>query len=212
MIRFRFSFAVTSILALSGCQAHASQCPAGPEDALKPNASSSAQGAANHHIEPVTPGSVAVPPPNAMMTTPSSDAQSASAGAKSEPDKSDAGKSSGTVEALPELKLKVVGMHIGGGPNDAVTKRPFIEAIEGAFDTMRVCYRDAEDPMKGGSFGVDLRVEREGGHPTLQSVRTVMKGDKMRACLEQAVKAAQFTKPAKGATVLSVSVNFSMSH
>jgi hypothetical protein len=112
--------------------------------------------------------------------------------------------------SLPELKVKLSGMHIGGGPNDAETKKPFIDAIEAGFDAMRTCYRDADEPLKGGTYGVDLRVERTGGSPRVQSVRTAMKGDKMRSCLEQTFANLNFKKPAKGATVLSVSVRFTM--
>jgi hypothetical protein len=112
---------------------------------------------------------------------------------------------------LPELKVKLTGMHIGGGPNDAETKRPFISAIETGFERMRVCYQKAEEPTKGGTFGVDLRIERQGGHPKVQAVRTAMKGEALRLCLEQAFLGLDFGKPAKGATVLSASVYFELS-
>jgi hypothetical protein len=102
-------------------------------------------------------------------------------------------------------------MHIGGGPNDAETKRPFISAIETGFDRMRMCYQKAEEPTKGGTFGVDLRIERQGGHPKVQAVRTAMKGEALRACLEQAFLGLEFGKPLKGATVLSASVYFELS-
>jgi hypothetical protein len=101
-------------------------------------------------------------------------------------------------------------MHIGGGPNDVETKRPFISVIEGGFERMRLCYQKAEEPGKGGTFGVDLRIEREGGHPTVQAVRTAMKGDELRRCLEGAFQSLEFGKPAKGATVLSASVHFEL--
>jgi hypothetical protein len=115
-----------------------------------------------------------------------------------------------TAEALPELKIKLSGMHIGGGPNDALTKRPFIQAVEAGFDAMRACYRKAEVPMNGGTFGVDLRVERDGGSPSVQAVRTAMKGDALRQCLEEAFRGLTFGKPSKGPTVLSVSIHFSL--
>lgn len=112
--------------------------------------------------------------------------------------------------SLPELKLKLVGLHIGGGPNDAETKRPFIDALELGFDAMRACYVHASDPQKGGTFGVDLRVERQGGHPQLQAVRTAMRGEEFKSCLEQAFGQLDFDRPAKGPTVLSASVRFSL--
>ncbi len=111
---------------------------------------------------------------------------------------------------LPELKLQLSGLHIGGGPNDAETKRPFIETLERGFDTMRACYAQVEQPEKGGTFGVDLRVERAGGHPTLQAVRTIMKGDGFRSCVEEAFRALEFVRPAKGPTVLSASLRFTL--
>lgn len=115
-----------------------------------------------------------------------------------------------TGQRLPELRLKITGMHIGGGPNDSETKRPFMDAIEAGFDQMRDCYRKTEEPGKGGTYGVDLRVDRVGGHPTVQAVRTAMKGDALRKCLESSFLGLSFGKPAKGPTVLSVSVNFSL--
>jgi hypothetical protein len=115
-----------------------------------------------------------------------------------------------TGQSLPELTLKIAGMHIGGGPNDAETKRPFMEAIEAGLDQMRDCYRKAEEPGKGGTYGVDLRVERAGGHPTVQGVRTTLKGESFRSCLESSFQGLSFGKPAKGPTVLSVSVKFSL--
>jgi hypothetical protein len=112
-------------------------------------------------------------------------------------------------QSLPELKVQLSGLHIGGGPNDAVTKRPFIEVLESGFEPMRACYSHVEEPGKGGTFGVDLRVERNGGHPTVQSVRTAIKGDKFRTCVEQAFLALNFARPKKP-TVLSASVRFTL--
>jgi hypothetical protein len=111
---------------------------------------------------------------------------------------------------LPELKIQLSGLHIGGGPNDAVTKQPFIETLERGFDAMRSCYAQVEQPEKGGTYGVDLRVERAGGHPTLQAVRTIMRGDGFRSCVEQAFRALEFARPVKGATVLSASLRFTL--
>ena len=113
--------------------------------------------------------------------------------------------------ALPELELQLSGLHIGGGPNDAVTKRPFVETLESGFEAMRACYPKIEQPEKGGTFGVDLRVERSGGHPSIESVRTAMRGDAFKACIEGAIRALDFGRPPQGTTtVLSASVRFSL--
>ena len=108
------------------------------------------------------------------------------------------------------MKLELSGLHIGGGPNDAVTKKPFIAALERGFGAMGLCYAQAEQPEKGGTFGVDLHVARGGGHPNVQSVRTVMKGGGFRTCVEEAFRSLEFARPAKVPTVLSASVRFSL--
>jgi hypothetical protein len=72
---------------------------------------------------------------------------------------------------------------------------------------MQACYADAEEPAKGGTFGLDLRVNRSGGHPTVQAVRATMKGDKFKACVQRAFQGLEFSRPGRP-TVLSVSVRF----
>ncbi len=101
-------------------------------------------------------------------------------------------------------------MHIGGGPNDDASKRPFVQAIEGSFDTMRACYKKAEEPARGGTFGVDLKIGGKGGRPDVQQVRTVLKGESLKECLQATFKEIQFGPPPKGPTIVSVSVKFSL--
>ena len=113
-------------------------------------------------------------------------------------------------QSLPELKVQLAGMHIGGGPNDDVSKRPFVQAIEGSFEAMRVCYKKAEDPTHGGTFGVDLKIGHGGGKAELQQIRTALKGEGLRECLESAFKEISFGPPPKGPTIVSVSVRFSL--
>ena len=112
--------------------------------------------------------------------------------------------------SLPELKVQLSGMHIGGGPNDDTTKRPFVQAIEGAFDAFRGCYKHAEDPMRGGTFGVDLKIGQKGGKAEVQQVRTALKGTDLRECLQGAFKEITFAAPPKGPTMVSVSIRFSL--
>ena len=101
-------------------------------------------------------------------------------------------------------------MHIGGGPNDEAGKRPFIQAIEASYDALRACYKKAEDPTQGGTFGVDLKIAARGGAPELQQIRTALKGEGLRECLGSVFKGIQFAPPPKGRTVVSVSVRFSL--
>lgn len=113
------------------------------------------------------------------------------------------------VESLPEVVVKNIGLHVGGGSNTDAEKAPFREAVEKHFDELRACYKEVEDPMKGGIFGVDLRIGRGGGHPEVSQPRTSMKGQAFRDCVVGVFKAVEFEKPAKGPTVISYSVRFS---
>ncbi|MEZ4219396.1 MAG: hypothetical protein R3B13_00615 [Polyangiaceae bacterium] len=112
--------------------------------------------------------------------------------------------------ALPEVVVENVGLHIGGGPNDDATKAPFKAAIEQRFEDLRKCYVHAEEPAKGGTFGVDLFIGRNGGHPELRQPRTGMKGNEFRECVKRAFAAVEFTKPPRGPTVISYSVRFAL--
>ena len=58
-----------------------------------------------------------------------------------------------SAEPLPEVIVKNIGLHIGGGPNDEASKAPFVRAIEARFDELRACYRKIGEPGKGGVFG-----------------------------------------------------------
>lgn len=188
---------VALALVMVGCSPHAEARPV-PNTPAK-SATDSGQGnAATGNAAPNGPASASAPVRGTVATD-----------APPPPPPPDP-KTGELPKSLPELKLSLVGMHIGGGPNDAETKRPFIAAIEQGFDAMRTCYSRVAEPEKGGTFGVDLRVERAGGHPQLQAVRTVMKGDEFKACLEGVFRELEFVRPVKGPTVLSASVRFSL--
>ena len=79
---------------------------------------------------------------------------------------------SAAVEApLPAVKVTNIGMHIGGGPNDAPTKEPIRRAVEPHFDAFRRCFA-LVDEAKKGDFGVDLLIDREGGKAKISHPRT----------------------------------------
>jgi len=111
---------------------------------------------------------------------------------------------------LPELKVENIGLHIGGGPNDAETKAPFLSAVAERFPSFMDCYRKNEDPATGGRFGVDLHIARAGGHARLEQPRTVLRGAEFRACLTSVFEAVEFQKPKKGATTISYSLRFQL--
>jgi len=111
---------------------------------------------------------------------------------------------------LPELKVENIGLHIGGGPNDAETKAPFLSAIAERFPSFMDCYRKNEDPAQGGRFGVDLHVARGGGHPRIEQPRTSLRGADFRACLSSVFESVDFKKPKHGPTTLSYSLRFTL--
>ncbi len=111
---------------------------------------------------------------------------------------------------LPELKVENIGLHIGGGPNDAETKAPFLRAVAERFPSFMDCYRKNEEPAQGGRFGVDLHVLRAGGHPRLEQPRTSLRGPDFRACLAGVFESVDFQKPKHGATTLSYSLRFTL--
>ncbi len=111
---------------------------------------------------------------------------------------------------LPELKVENIGLHIGGGPNDADTKAPFLRAIAERFPAFMDCYRKNEDPAKGGRFGIDLHIARAGGHPSVEQPRTAMHGPDFRACVSSVFESVEFQKPTHGPTTISYSLHFTV--
>ncbi|HKY36976.1 MAG TPA: hypothetical protein VJN18_13615 [Polyangiaceae bacterium] len=113
-------------------------------------------------------------------------------------------------KALPELRIEALGIHIGGGKNDAEEKAPFHRALERQFPALLECYRLADDPWAGGSFGIDLKIPRAGGPPQLEQLRTKIRGAGFQDCMLAALGRTQFEKPKAGPTVISYSVRFTL--
>lgn len=113
-------------------------------------------------------------------------------------------------KALPELRVEPLGMHVGGGKNDAEEKAPFHRALERKFPAFLECYRLAEDPWSGGSFGIDIKIPRAGGNPVVEQPRTKIRGPGFQDCMLAAIGGASFEKPKAGPTVISYSVRFTL--
>lgn len=114
-------------------------------------------------------------------------------------------------EPLPEVRLRNVGLHVGGGSNDETEKEPFKRAIESRFDEFLRCYRMVQEPEKGGTFGVDLFIGRAGGKPDVRQPRTAMGGTEFRECMVTAFSSVSFERPKAGPTVISYSLRFELS-
>lgn len=113
-------------------------------------------------------------------------------------------------KALPELRIEPLGMHVGGGTNDAAEKAPFHRALERQFPAFLECYRLVEDPWSGGSFGIDLKIPRAGGPPSIEQPRTKLHGTGFQQCMVSAFGKVQFERPKAGPTVISYSVRFTL--
>jgi hypothetical protein len=114
------------------------------------------------------------------------------------------------LRALPELKVENIGLHVGGGPNDADTKAPFQRAVAERFPAFLDCYRKNDDPAKGGRFGIDLHIPRSGGQPRVEQPRTAMRGPDFRACVSAVFESVEFDKPKRGPTTISYSLHFTV--
>lgn len=113
---------------------------------------------------------------------------------------------------LPQVIVENVGLHIGGKPIKVVNapeeKRPFLDAVAAHFDGFRACFRHAEEPTKGGTFGLDLLIGRVGGAPTVKQVRTIIKGAAFKECVVEEMGKVTFAPPKRGPTVISYSLRF----
>lgn len=109
---------------------------------------------------------------------------------------------------VPVVKLTNIGLHVGGGPNDAVTKAPFLHAVERRFDAFKRCYGKIAKANVRGTFGVDLLIEKDGGHPKTSNSRTAMPGDEFRDCVSHVFETVQFDPPKRGATTISYALEF----
>jgi hypothetical protein len=108
---------------------------------------------------------------------------------------------------LPAVNVRNVGLHVGGGPNDAASKQPFLRAIERQFPEFLRCYQLVGEPGKEGTFGVDLHVPTAGGTARVEQPRTGLTGDEFRACMVSAFEKVVF-EPTKKPVVISYSVRF----
>ncbi|MSP24824.1 MAG: hypothetical protein EXR75_06580 [Myxococcales bacterium] len=110
---------------------------------------------------------------------------------------------------LPDVEVKNIGLHIGGAPNDNVTKAPVRDSVKPHFDAMRACYAKAKAPKKEETFGVDIRIPREGGKAKIDKPRTGLDGEGVTECLVIAFEAIDFKPPiTKTPMMASYSVRF----
>ncbi|MFC1642272.1 hypothetical protein ACFL5O_06240 [Myxococcota bacterium] len=113
-------------------------------------------------------------------------------------------------KSLPKLVIHTVGLHIGGGPNDDDTRAFFRAPIEKRFNDFRRCYPLVDEPGESATVGVDLLIGRNGGKPDVRQPRTGTGGVGFRECMVGAFARTRFPKPARGPTVISYSMRFTL--
>jgi hypothetical protein len=99
-------------------------------------------------------------------------------------------------------------MHIGGGPNDVVSKAPIADSIAPHFDEIRTCWTRVDDRSRGGDFGVDLLIQAGGGRAAVSNPRTAIHPDAFRDCVVAVFEQIEFQKPRTGRTTVSYSLRF----
>ena len=90
-------------------------------------------------------------------------------------------------------------MHIGGGPNDDVTKGPIKRSVAPHFDALKACFAKAEDQAKGGDVSLDLKIKKW---------KSAIAGEGFEQCVREVILGVDFEKPKTGTTVVSYSLRF----
>lgn len=112
------------------------------------------------------------------------------------------------VEALPEVDVRNVGMHIGGEKNTAAQKRPIRAVVQAHYDAMKQCWGKATEPPHKATFGIDMRIPGEGGKVTVKKPRSGLEGE-ARQCLVDLFASIEFPpQPGKRPRMVSFSVEF----
>lgn len=107
----------------------------------------------------------------------------------------------------PRVEVKQMGLHIGGGPNDAEHHAFYAEPIGRRFEDLRQCYALVQGNRKQASFGVDLLIPSKGGTPKIENYRTAIGGKDFHLCVLGVFGSVSFKAPGK-ATMVSYSVLF----
>jgi hypothetical protein len=177
---------------VAGCAAKTAPAPSSPESPSAVNAAES----------PSAPSAAVTPPATGSAPSTAPSAAGTSPDAAPPPGEPPPG-----TPTLPAVSVKTIGLHVGGGPNDAAGKAPFVTALEQRFPEFLRCYRLVSEPGKGGSFGVDLHIERKGGHARVEQPRSALEGEPFRACMVSAFEGVEFPQ-LKKPFVISYSLRF----
>ncbi|MBL9021219.1 MAG: hypothetical protein JNL21_03420 [Myxococcales bacterium] len=169
----------------------------------------------NNGAEPAAATSSAklAPAPTAPTSTapaaPASAAPSAAAPSASAPAASGSASAASAPDAPPpDVEVKNIGMHIGGGPNDAETKSPIKRSVEPHFEALARCFAKADAQDKGGDVSIDLKIDKAGGKAEIKKYKSGIDGEAFQACIREVFAEIEFLKPKTGTTVVSYSLRF----
>ena len=185
----------------TGCKTSQEAGPPNPETA---GSGPGLQAASTNTTEPQSPIANAVAP-SASTNTPAEPSAQPSAEPSAAPDSP---PPAAPPAPLPSVQVKNIGMHIGGGPNDQVSKQPIADSVKPHFDALRACWSYVDDPSKPGDFGVDLLIPHEGGKAEVSHPRTALKGEGFEKCVVGVFEKIEYLKPKTGRTMVSYSIRF----
>ncbi len=112
-----------------------------------------------------------------------------------------------TTGPVPSVKVANIGIHIGGGPNDAPTKEPFKKSVFPHHDELRRCWGSFGEGQTG-DMSIELKVEREGGKARVKPNKSTFKNREMTPCVIAVFESIDFLKPRTGTTVLNYAIRF----
>ena len=153
------------------------------------------------------------PTPDAAVTHAPESAASAPAYAARPPEPASAAPLRAEIDAAPpadppaRIKVVTIGMHVGGGPYDEITKEPIRRSVEPHFAELARCWKHVAQP-KPADVGVDLVIEAQGGRAKVSNPRTTAAGEGFVPCVVAFYESVEFLKPSNGKTVVSYSVRF----
>ncbi len=105
-------------------------------------------------------------------------------------------------DSLPELSVRSIGMHIGGGENTPAEKKPWLLDLEQAEGAVLSCQKYARKPLEPGVIRLEYLVGKEGGAAEIRSVSQRIGDEKYAACVRDAYQQVVFHRP-KVPTVVS---------
>lgn len=148
----------------------------------------------------------APPPPVSAATSPSAAAPPPSSSESAPtPAVSSAAVSAAPI-ATPEVDVRAIGMHIGGGPNDDANKAPLLASIAPHHPALGRCWA-ALPNAPTVELGIDARVPGKGGRAKIEHPRSTVKDASFVACAVAVFTEIEFLPPKSGLdTIVSASL------